>query len=331
MLWTAAAVAALLGAGYAYEKVQEARDRSRYPAPGHLVDVGGRRMHILCRGNAPGPTVVIEQGAASPSIVWRPVQDAIAKFARVCTYDRAGYQWSDPADSGRSIEDRVADLHAVLRAAAVPSPYILVGHSLGGLIVRRFARAYPDLVAGVVLVDSPDEPVVFRDSLRPFYAQGIRMRQVLGVVARFGLLRLLGRHVPMLMLPDGAEGYALCVRPTHAAAAADDMRALLNAPDAVRQSEPPGSLGDRPLVVLAHGIPFPPMAAAMEEGWSEGLRRLSNLSTDSELITAEKSGHLIYLDQPELVVESVRRVHAAVRNGARLTSSEMQKGDIAAL
>ncbi len=321
LLWMAVSTATLLLAGYVYEQVQEARDRKRYPAPGQLVEVGGgRRMHLLCQGNAAGPTVVIEQGAASPSLVWWPVQRAIAQFARVCTYDRAGFQWSDPVDVERSLDDRVADLHAVLKRAAVPAPYVLVGHSLGGLLIRRFVRAYPDLVAGLVLVDSPDELVVFRDSIRTFYAQGVRMQQIVRAAAGIGLLRLLGRHLPMLMLPDDDMGYALCVRPTHATAAGDDMRALLNAPEAVRQPQPPGSLGDRPLILLAHGIPFPPMAAAMEEGWRDSQYRLMKQSTDSELIVAEKSGHLIYIDEPGLIVESVRRVHAAVRGGARLGS-----------
>jgi pimeloyl-ACP methyl ester carboxylesterase len=321
LLWTAAVTAALFGIGYAYEKVQESRDRRLYPAPGKIVDVGGRRMHIFCQGNAVGPTVIIEQGAGSPSLVWRPVQATIAKFARVCTYDRAGYQWSDPVEADRGLDDRVADLHAVLERAEVPAPYILVGHSLGGLIVRRFARVYPDQTAGMILVDSPDEPVVFRESMRAFYVQGVRMQRILRAAARFGLVRLLGRYVPMLMLPDDAMGYALCVRPEHAAAAADDLRALLNAPQTVRQPEPPGSLGDRPLVVLSHGVPFPPMAAVMEAGWTDGQDRLSHLSSDSALIVAEKSGHLIHIDEPELVVESVRRVHAAVRDGTRLANS----------
>lgn len=318
LLWTATVIVVMLAVALICEWVCEARDRRRYPAPGRIVDIGGRRLHLYCQGDAPGPTVVIEQGMASPSVVWWPVQAAIAKFARVCTYDRAGFLWSDPAPPGRSLDDRVADLHALLKGAEVPTPYVLVGHSLGGLLLRRFARAYPDLVAGLVLVDSPDELVVFRDSLRSSYSQGLGMQQVLGVLARVGLVRWVGRHVSMLMLPDDPAGYALCVRAQHSAAAADDLRALLNAPAAIRQAEPPGSLGDRPLIVLTHGIPFPPMAAAMEEGWSDSQQRLAHLSTDSELVVAHKSGHLIHLDEPELVVESVRRVHAAARERTSL-------------
>jgi len=330
LLWMAIVIVPVLTAALICERACEVRDRRRYPPPGRSVDIGGRRIHLHCEGDAPGPTVVIEQGAASPSVVWWPIQAAIAKFARVCTYDRAGYLWSDPAPAGRSLDDRVADLHALLKRAEVPAPYVLVGHSLGGLLLRRFARAYSDLVVGLVLVDSPDELVIFRDALQPSYSQGLRMQRVLGVLARFGLLRLLGRRVPMLMLPDDPVGCALCVRPQHSASAADDLRALLNAPAEIRMSQPEGSLGDRPLIVLAHGIPFPPMAAAMEEGWSASQQRLARLSSDSELVIAHKSGHLIYLDEPELVVESVRRVHAAARDRTALARPDTRPQTLSA-
>lgn len=322
LLWTAIVIVALLGAGLGVEGLLELRDRRRYPPPGELVDIGGgRKLHIYCQGDAPGPTVVIEQGLGSPSIVWHPVQAAIARFGRVCTYDRAGFLWSDPGKPGRSLDDMAADLHTLLKRSAMPAPYLLVAHSMGGLIARRFAHMYPDLAAGLVLVDSPDEAVVFRDSIRPFYAQGLRMQQIMKVFARLGWLRLLGRHVPILMLPDDPVGYALCVRPQHAQACADEMRAMLNESVLTRQPERPGSLEDRPLVILGHGIPFPPVAAAMEEGWSDGLQRLRSLSSASELVIAQKSGHLVHVDEPELVVESVRRVHAAIRDRTRPTLS----------
>jgi pimeloyl-ACP methyl ester carboxylesterase len=321
LLWMAAVIITLGGILWVYEALQESRDRRRYPPPGKLVEIGGRRLHIFIQGDAPGPTVVIEQGLASPSIVWWPLQATIAKFARVCTYDRAGYLWSDPAIAGRNLEDRVADLHSLLMRAQVPAPYIFVAHSLGGLIVRHFAQVHPNLVVGMVLVDSPDEPVIFRESVRASFAQGVRMQGIIRMAARFGLLRLLGRYIPMLMLPDDPMGYALCVRPQHAAASADDMRAILDASDEIRKPARPGSLGDRPIVLLSHGIPFPPVAAAMEEGWTDGVRRLSDLSTDGEFVVAQRSGHLIHVDEPELVVDSVRRVHAAVRAGERLTLS----------
>jgi pimeloyl-ACP methyl ester carboxylesterase len=310
---------ALLGAGYLYEVLQEARDRRHYPPPGELVEVAGRRMHVVVQGEAPGPTVVIEQGVGSPSLVWWPIQSAIARFARVSSYDRPGFLWSDAAAGERSLEDRVADLHAVLQQAKVPPPYVLVGHSMGGLLIRQFARLHPESVAGMVLVDSPDESIVFRDNVMPYYRQGISMQRLLAVAARFGLVRLIGKHVPMLMLPDDERGYALCVTPGHAIAVADDMRCLLNASQSARTPDAPMSFGDRPLVLLRHGVPFPAMAAVMEEGWTESQQRLAQLSTNSEIVVAEKSSHLIYVDEPQLVIEAVRRVHAAARDEILLT------------
>jgi pimeloyl-ACP methyl ester carboxylesterase len=319
-------LAAVLLAAYVVEKLIERSDRKRYPAPGRLVDVGGRRLHLFSQGDAAGPTVVIEQGTASPSLVWWPVQAAIAKFARVCTYDRAGYLWSDPAASGRILEDRVADLHALLERAKVPGPYILVGHSLGGLLMRRFAQAHPKLVAGIVLVDAPNEAVMFRPAVARFYQQGLQMQKVMGVLARFGLVRAFARFMPMAMLPDDPMGYSLCVTPGHAAAAADEFQAMANVSEQMRSPEPPGSLGDRPLLLLTHGIPFPPMAAVMEEGWAEGMQELARLSTNSEVIVATKSNHLVHVDEPELVIESVRRVHAAARDGLPLVARAMAAG-----
>jgi pimeloyl-ACP methyl ester carboxylesterase len=319
-LWVVLAGLILLLVGYLYEAVQEARDRRRYPAPGEFVEVAGRRMHVVVQGDAPGPSVVIEQGIGSPSLVWWPIQSAIARFARVFSYDRPGFLWSEAAVGERSLADRVADLRAVLQQAKVPPPYVLVGHSMGGLLVRQFARLYPDLVTGMVLVDSPDESVIFRENVMPYYRQGMSMQRVLAVAARFGLLRLIGKRVPMLMLPEDERGYALCVTPVHAIAAADDMRCLLNAPESARTPDAPRSFGDRPLVLLRHGVPFPEMAAVMEEGWAESQQRLAQLSTNSELLVAEKSSHLIYVDEPQLVIEAVRRVHAAARDGVLLAA-----------
>jgi len=320
----------LVGAGAAYEQLSERRDRKRFPPPGRLINIGGRRLHLLCQGEAPGPTVVIEQGAGSPSVVWWSLQGCIAEFARICTYDRAGYLWSDPAPGARTLDDRVSDLHALLSSGAVPPPYVLVGHSLGGLIVRRFARSHPDLVAGLVLVDSPDEQVVFRDSMAAYYRQGIWFQKALRVFARIGLVRLIGHRLPMLMLPEDQTGYALCVTPQYATTVADDFRSLLTASADVRLSQPPGALDDLPVLLLTHGVPFPPLAAAMEEGWTDGQQRLLALSSNSELIVATKSGHLIHVNEPDLVVEAVKRVYAtacdrsAVKKSDRLRTMNRQ-------
>ena len=132
----------VLLAGFFYELIGERRDANRHPAPGRLVSVGDHKLHLLCKGDA-APTVVIEQGAGEASHFWWPVQDQIAEFATVCTYDRAGYGWSEATRAGRTIDDRGEELRTLLANAGIPGPYIFVAHSYGGLIVRASLGIIP--------------------------------------------------------------------------------------------------------------------------------------------------------------------------------------------
>ncbi len=325
MFLGAAVIVALLAAGLLFEAVSEAWTGRRYPPPGRLVDVGGRRLHILCKGTADGPTVVIEQGAGSPSIFWWPIQDAVGRFARVCTYDRAGVLWSDPAPGLRSLDDRVDDLHALLARAQVPGPYVLVGHSYGGPLVRMFARRYPEASAGMVLVDTPEEGVIFRPAY-PAYVR--KLGQVLDaarLAARLGLLRLV---LPLVSRPEGGVtpemnriAIGFMARPSFVRLMHQDMASLDTARAATERAGGFGSLGDRPLVVITHSKPFPGPAASLEDGWMDGQKQLAALSTDSELQVAYKSNHMINLEEPELVVDAIRRVVTAAREGRRLSSA----------
>jgi pimeloyl-ACP methyl ester carboxylesterase len=304
--------ASLLVTGYLYQRTGERQDRRRTPAPGRMVSVGDHKLHLLCKGKA-APTVVIELGAGEPSPLWWPVQDQVAEFASVCSYDRAGYGWSDPVPAGRTIVERATELHALLANARIPGPYILVAHSYGGLIVRCFARNYPDQTAGLVFVDTPDEATIFRQEVLNFYSRVRLMSKVVEFATRFGLVRLLASCFPAIRAGfpfSRAEEYA---------AAADDLASLERTELPMRKSGTPGSLGDRPLAVLTHGQPFPGPFAILENGWTDGQTRLAALSTNSFLIVAKKSNHMIELDEPGLVVEAIRRVHAAARDHARVT------------
>src|SRR5215210_2814868 len=133
-----------------------------------LVDIGGRRLYITCTGEG-SPTVILEHGMATESGSWAQVQQAVARFTRVCAYDRAGRGKSDPAPKPRTSEDMVADLHTLLANAYLPGPYILVGNSLGGFNARLYAHKYPGEVAGLVLVDSmhPDQFARIEQALPP--------------------------------------------------------------------------------------------------------------------------------------------------------------------
>jgi pimeloyl-ACP methyl ester carboxylesterase len=300
----------LLVAGCVYEWAGQRQDARLHPAPGSLVSVDGRRLHLLCRGSA-APTVVIEQGAGELARFWWPLQDEAAKFARVCTYDRAGYGWSDRASQGTTIEGRARQLHILLTNAAIDGPYIFVAHSYGGLIVRSYTEMYPDQVAGLILVDTPDESSIFQKEVLDFYAKVRTANRVLGLAAQFGMLRLLRHWAPLdrygLWLTRPAEYSALC----------GDLASLERVPAPQRISKAPGTLGARPLVVITHGQAFPGPFAVLEKNWTRGQQRLAALSTDSVLIVAEKSNHMVQLDEPEVIVNAIRRVHNAVRGQSR--------------
>jgi pimeloyl-ACP methyl ester carboxylesterase len=139
--------------GHIYESKAEAADAQAYPPPGQMVDIGGYRLHIHCTGTG-SPTVVIEAGWGDFSPSWTGVQQEAAKTTQVCTYDRAGSGWSDPGPLPRNALQYAKELHSLLHNANLPGPYVLAGHSMGGIPVRVFTNLYPSEVAGVVLIDS---------------------------------------------------------------------------------------------------------------------------------------------------------------------------------
>jgi pimeloyl-ACP methyl ester carboxylesterase len=152
----AAIIAAAGVASAAYQRAAEAADRRRFPPPGRLADIGGRRIHVLARGDG-SPAGVIVPALASNVLEWVRVQRATATGTTVCVYDRAGIGWSGPPRGPLTFDAMADDLHAALKAAGIGAPYIIAGHSLGGIAARRFQARYPDDVAGMLLVDSSHE------------------------------------------------------------------------------------------------------------------------------------------------------------------------------
>jgi alpha-beta hydrolase superfamily lysophospholipase len=151
--WIGGVVALAVGlilTGTIYESVAEAADIKAYPPPGQMVDVGGYRLHINCTGTG-SPTVVLDAGLGDWSLGWSAVQGEVAKTTHVCTYDRAGVGYSEAGPLPRNAEQFATELHTLLKQANIPGPYVMVGHSLGGLPVRVFVHDYPTEVAGVVL------------------------------------------------------------------------------------------------------------------------------------------------------------------------------------
>ena len=315
-----ATAALLLAAGSAYQFFAERADQEHYPPPGRLIDVGDRRLHVVCAGNAGGPTVVIEAGSGDDSNSWRRILDRVGTFADVCTYDRAGLGWSDPAPGPRGFEDRVADLHSLLKAAAVRGPFILVGHSYGGYIVRLLARDHAEEVTGVVLVDASEEGFAFAPSgLKGAQKIRSRMRR-LALAARFGILRLIAGMFPQHFrsIKGGppvayAGPVSLYLRAARYEETADEMAAYGRVPGAMTKPGGFGSLGDLPLVVISRAPLDPITGNPTLPEWQQAQFRLLQLSSRSVHIVADKSGHNIQDSEPDLVVNAIRNMLGATR------------------
>jgi pimeloyl-ACP methyl ester carboxylesterase len=335
----AATLALFAAVGFVYEQAGRWLDRKRLPAQlGQPVDIGGRTLNLYCSGEG-YPTVVFESGANHPGYSWVLVQPKVAAFARACWYDRAGVGWSDPPLEPRSSTTIANDLHELLKRAGVPSPYVLVGQSIGGEYARIFTARYPRDVAGLVLVDAshPDqrEPPEMRG---PVTRLPITARQ-LACIARPTLVRFgVARAVAGLMQSPAAPGMSaqqqqvfqsLLSRPT---AAITEFAQWCNATrggvylpdrgtgnpevdDAARAS---GALGDRPLVVLTAGrsadVAEPNPVSAFHKVWMHQLQPdLARLSSRGRQTIVEKAGHMIHFDQPDAVVNAIREVIADLR------------------
>jgi pimeloyl-ACP methyl ester carboxylesterase len=301
LLWLGASLATLLAlmlVGYIYEPIAEAADAKAYPPPGQLVDVGGHRLHINCTG-AGSPTVIIEAGLGDWSTSWAAyVQPEVAKITRVCTYDRAGMGWSEAGPLPRDAAQSAKELHTLLQKANIPEPYVMVGHSLGGLLVRVFVHDYASEIAGVVLVESmnpekftrsPEIQAQSESRSQPFSLQA--------ALARFGVIRLLVK-VPGIapsLSPNEEAYYPLYIRPQSFQATDNESQGM---PAAGAQAVAVKNFDDLPLIVLTAKL-------NNNLAWQEQQTELLQLSSNSQHLFAENSGHNIQADEPSAAVAAI--------------------------
>nr|WP_316244877.1 alpha/beta hydrolase [Paenibacillus antibioticophila] len=272
-------------------------------------------MHVVKKGSGT-PTIVFEAGSGETSLSWRGIPDALSEDATVVVYDRAGYAWSEQAPSARSGENIVQELHEALQNAELPGPYILVGHSLGGMYVRLFAQTYPDQVTGLVLVDARPEndereskPILEKENF-----SGNPSVFTMKLLKSSGVMRIFKDWLLEGLIPkeDRDMFVNVIAKSTFFEAKDEEGRLAYITEDSIRGRH----LGNLPVRIITRGIaPDYVSAGISEEGgrkleeiWQTGQRQLLDISSDSEQVIAEASGHMIIHDQPELVVDKIREL-----------------------
>jgi pimeloyl-ACP methyl ester carboxylesterase len=324
---------ALLLLGALFQTIGSAIDRRRYPAPGRLVPVQGTRLHAYSEGEGE-PTIILESGIAASSLNWRAVQAELAQFTRVISYDRAGFGWSEAARTPRTIDNLVSELEKMLDALEISGPLILVAHSFGSLIARSYFYRNPDRVVGLLLLD-PIDCEHWRTLLpegKERLALGARLSRRGAWLARMGVVRF-----SLMLLSAGARtlpkwiarmtsgsGKSVISRVTSEVSKMPSevlpaVRAHWSRPQSFEtltqylsrlircvNEIPYASLGHLPLVVIS--------AESATESEVREHRKLASLCSTGEHVIAERSGHWVQLDRPDLVVSLLQSSYGVSRN-----------------
>lgn len=311
--------------GFIYQQAAEASDKQAYPPPGQLIDVGGYRLHIHCLG-AGSPTVMLEAGTGGSSLDWSLVQPTIAATTRVCAYDRAGYGWSDSAPSPHTSQQVAAELHTLLKNATIDGPYVLIGHSIGVIHTEAYVDAYPNEVAGLVMVDRPAAEYLTTSGLSDAEILATEggsspsMMAMMRVLSTVGFIRATGFGLSPITndLPT-------------------DVQPLYNA--STFQTRFFASLNEEWVsyaVNLRYGAALSPLSSAMpvvvlihapienagpnEAVFYEDRAAFAAHLPDARVVIADGSNHFINTKRPDLVIQAIQDVVEAARTGQPLAS-----------
>jgi len=325
----------LLGAvlGMIYQRLGVERDLKLYPPPGTLIHLGTHRLHLFDVGKPESnsqPTILLEAGLMSTVLSWNEVREELAKSYRVVSYDRAGLGWSDAGPNPRTIDRLVNELNTLLEQAAIPGPFVLVGHSFGGLTMPLFAARYPESTVGVILVDpvAPSEWNPPGEQDRKRVEIGSKVCRRAAWLARIGVLRfiaflltsgakriadyfvrLISRGTPQgsgnvssplfwnLPPQERAMTRVFWVQEKFCSTIASQLEHL---PGSARRVADLGNFTEKPVLILsASSIPAKRLEAHIA---------MANRLTHGRHILADKSSHWIMQDQTELVVQAIREV-----------------------
>jgi pimeloyl-ACP methyl ester carboxylesterase len=330
-------------AGAIYQRLGLRRDLSQHPAPGRLIDLGTHRLHLLEKGQG-SPTIILEAGLMSTVLSWSEIQSRLAQSYRMVSYDRAGLGWSDLGPMPRTADRMVEELHTLLERAAIPAPYVLVGHSFGGLTMPLFAARYPEETAGVVLVDpvAPAEWNPPSDQDRKRAEIGATVSRRAALLCRIGVIRFVafllasgatkvaGRLVRLISREAPAESGSVSSPWFWNLPAEERMMAAIfwvqekfcltiasqleNMPGSAARVAELGEFCSKPVVILS-AKSTPPKRREQHAAIAQRLPR-------GRYVLAGESSHWIMQDQSELVIDAIHEVaHCVLKSEAEVAAA----------
>ena len=307
-MWLVIALLVLAIVGAIYQTIATARAERAHPPPGKMIDVGDHRMHIDCVGQG-SPTVVLDTALGAMSASWVRVQQEVSGTTRVCAYDRAGMGWSQSGPEPRDAKQVAGELHALLEGAGIDGPYVLVGHSFGGLYMQTYAARYPEEVAGVALIESSHPEQFSRlPEARNSYEQIKLLYTVASLLAPIGVVRLFNLSPAPPELPHQQRAQIAALNPStrQVSTTAQEFRAT---PQSTAQARSLRSLGDKPLAVVSAGT--------QSSGWLELQDDLATISPNSMHPVVKEATHtsVVYeRSDAQATSAAIVEVVAAVRN-----------------
>ena len=309
--------------GFVYEQISRESAKEKYSPQGELIEVNGHKLHFVKKGLS-GPSVIFESGFDTGGhLSWVRVQNELSSRATTLSYDRAGTLWSERGIEPKTNKAIATELYTLLNKPGIEKPYILVGHSAGGLILREFIKKYPEDVSGVVFVDAahPEQAKLLPNEvtalLKPKPIWPFELLNSLGVIRAFS------PGYPNIDESDEINVTAKELRFKSVVAGLEEMNEFAVM---LKDAGQVTSFGDIPLIVITGNSPnkydiWPSesLRKKLFKTWAQLQSDLLNLSTDSQQVLAEKSGHFVQLDQPELVIEAIDRIILKAKSPKEIT------------
>ncbi len=294
--------------GFSYQYLSTKFDDWRYPPPGKFIEINGKKVHFLCMGRG-GPTVMLDAGLSADLNWWHLVQKESCKFARVCSFDRPGYGWSDAGQEPRTSKQIVQELHQLLHSTDMtPPPYILVGHSFGGANMQLYANTYPDEVFGLILVDACHEEQSFEENSSGHSILTIFKNYLFNSTFshHVGLSRLLMtenlRPYFSSLMPQELRNVIVAKASSVKALKARDNEMLFLKESLAQLKKSKNALFNKPLIIITSE------ETNKDSTWQAYQKELVSLSTLGKQIIAEKSSHMVNVDQPQIICAAIREL-----------------------